>query len=282
MDELNISLTGYIRLALLIALLSVFFISTIIETCRSVLCFLGVIAPPDNMKPYTTATSTSTTHESSPHTPLNAKYTPEITKEVIDLPRASDKGKLAFVLRNVLSKEECKNWIADTEKWGYEPALVNVGYGRQEYMPDYRSNYRSIHDSVPQAEELYRRLKPFLPQEMCGRKIVGLNERLRFLRYDKGELFDVHFDGCFVRTAPGPQQGERSLVTVQLYLNEGFEGGSTTFVKGSSEGEVEGDVRVVPETGMVLIFEHALAHCGSALIEGRKYAMRTDVMYSKQ
>lgn len=39
--------------------------------------------------------------------------------------------------------------------------------------------------------------------------------RLRFLRYDKGEYFAPHFDGQYRR-----ENGERSYITVQVYLNE--------------------------------------------------------------
>jgi hypothetical protein len=38
-------------------------------------------------------------------------------------------------------------------------------------------------------------------------------------------------------------------------------------------------VPCVPRTGMVLVFEHELLHEGSELRKGRKYTVRTDVMY---
>ena len=98
-----------------------------------------------------------------------------------------------------------------------------------------------------------------------------LNERLRFLRYDPGQKFEPHMDGVYRRE----DGSETSYVTVQLYLNEGFEGGSTTFLGSTDDDRLE----CVPKTGRVLIFEHRLLHEGSALIKGRKYAVRTDVMY---
>ena len=61
-----------------------------------------------------------------------------------------------------------------------------------------------------------------------------------------------------------------------MYLNEGFEGGETTFLNYSGSEE---HVRCVPRTGMVLIFQHDILHEGSRLEKGRKYAVRTDVMY---
>ena len=39
-------------------------------------------------------------------------------------------------------------------------------------------------------------------------------------------------------------------------------------------------VDVVPEPGMVLLFQHNIYHEGALVTGGLKYAMRTDVMYS--
>ncbi len=44
---------------------------------------------------------------------------------------------------------------------------------------------------------------------------VNSFSRLRFLRYDPGEYFKPHMDGSYER-----ENGERSLITVHLYLNE--------------------------------------------------------------
>ena len=97
-----------------------------------------------------------------------------------------------------------------------------------------------------------------------------MNERFRFLRYTEGDFFKSHFDGAYTR----PDNSEKSQITVQLYLNEDCEGGETTFFGPNNE-----EVRVVPQPGKVLIFEHHLLHEGSLLKSGTKYAMRTDVMY---
>ena len=35
-------------------------------------------------------------------------------------------------------------------------------------------------------------------------------------------------------------------------------------------------------SGMVLVFDHTIMHEGSELKKGRKYSMRTDVMYSAE
>ena len=78
-------------------------------------------------------------------------------------------------------------------------------------------------------------------------------------------------DGVYLRD----DKSEVSKITVQLYLNQSFEGGETTFLGGANEKEA-----VIPKIGSVLVFEHRLLHEGSILLSGIKYAIRTDVMYT--
>jgi prolyl 4-hydroxylase len=62
---------------------------------------------------------------------------------------------------------------------------------------------------------------------------------------------------------------ERSHLTFMIYINDGYEGGETAF----DEFEVK------PESGMALWFVHQLRHKGNPVTAGRKYALRSDVMY---
>ena len=107
-----------------------------------------------------------------------------------------------------------------------------------------------------------------------GCEAVGVNERLRFLRYDPVQKFEPHFDGSYYR----PDGVERTLFTVQLYLNEGYGGGATTLINFKTK-YAEDKVEVKTKTGSVLIFQHHVFHEGSPLMEGRKYTMRSDVFY---
>lgn len=193
--------------------------------------------------------------------------------------------RLAFVLENVFSEQECQELIDLSESKGYEPALVNVGYGQQVRMPDYRNNDRVIMDDEALADRFYQRIKAYIPQRKDHRDALGLNERLRFLRYDPGQKFEPHHDGMYMRSPkdvqgrPGYEGrvGERSLITIQIYLNEGFEGGETRFINTKTR-EVSD---CVPKTGLVLVFQQkGLLHEGCALVKGRKYTIRTEVMYA--
>merc|ERR1712170_143393 len=73
------------------------------------------------------------------------------------------------------------------------------------------------------------------------------------------------------------RNGERSFITFIVFLNEGFEGGATTFYNAG----IKDPVPCIPETGKALIFQHDILHEGSELLKGQKYAFRTDVMYAQ-
>ena len=162
--------------------------------------------------------------------------------------------------------------IARTEERGYIEAKVNIGGGREMVMKDVRNNDRCIIDDTELANIIWERVKHVVPQTFKGRTVVGLNERLRFLRYYPGQRFEPHMDGLYVR-----KNGERSHLTLQLYLNNNCEGGTTRFLDWDEESFVD----VVPEVGQILIFQHDILHAGAEVTQGVKYCVRTDVMYRK-
>lgn len=217
---------------------------------------------------------------------------PSTNIEELNLEAWEGPNRFAIVIHNVFTPEECQALINRSEEYGYEEALVNIGGGRQLKMDDVRSSDRSIIDDPIFAEEMWSRIRkatnddprllsPQWTKASIGKfRAVGLNERLRFLRYDKGNFFAPHMDGCYIRRneVGEDRSGERSLVTCQLYLNDGFEGGATRFLDFNDYQGFD----VMPKTGSVLLFDHCLNHEGSTLIKGRKYAIRTDVMYTNR
>ena len=64
-----------------------------------------------------------------------------------------------------------------------------------------------------------------------------------------------------------------------IYLNQGFAGGDTRFHLPRRYYEDLLNIAVIPVTGMVLCFVHELVHEGAPIIQGRKYVLRSDVMY---
>ncbi|XP_071962181.1 uncharacterized protein [Antedon mediterranea] len=192
----------------------------------------------------------------------------DIKKVDIIPPGFKEGEKLAFYLDNVFTKEECDEWIKLAEDKGFVVAKINAG--ASEYlMNDYRRGHRCIIDSMDIRDKVWERVAEYVPTNFKNREVVGLNERFRFLRYDKGGFFKPHFDGCYVRE----DNSALTQITIQIYLNEGFSGGSTTFLKQDER------VECVPKIGRVLVFEHQIRHEGSELFSGRKYAIRSDILY---
>lgn len=166
------------------------------------------------------------------------------------------------VFPNVLSRVECRDAIAAAEARGFEA----MG-GR--YPAGYRDNDRAVRDDPALAAQLFERLRPLLPRAWAGGWTLSrLNPRFRFCRYRGGQQFTKHRDGAWA------EGGERSWLTVMLYLNDAgeFEGGATRFYPGDA---------VTPRAGQAIVFEHALWHDGAPVTRGTKYVMRTDVMYAR-
>ena len=130
----------------------------------------------------------------------------------------------AVVLDNVLSPSECKQLIhlaeqstgahdpdGESQNDGWQPALVNAGAGYEVAATDYRNSDRIIWDEKEVVRRIWERclLAPGLREDLeviegpekegiLGKRAVGLghrwkatrlNERMRFLRYGKGQFF---------------------------------------------------------------------------------------------
>jgi prolyl 4-hydroxylase len=178
-------------------------------------------------------------------------------------------GDRIFLIHGFLTDEECEAYIEESESTGFDDAPITTATG-MIMRKDIRNNTRVMVDDEPLAEALFEWAEPFLPNPLGNWELFGLNERLRYYRYDPGQSFRPHFDGSFKRS-----EDERSLLTFMVYLNEGFTGGATRFYTDSGAFKLE----IVPRRGLALVFEHPQLHEGAPVESGRKYVLRTDVMY---
>lgn len=171
---------------------------------------------------------------------------------------------LVFTVPDVLPADECRALIARLEEAGFDDAPISTIAG-PVMRKDVRNNTRVMFDHHELAARLYARVEAVLPV-VCNTRPVGANERFRAYRYEPGQRFAPHLDGCFRRSAH-----ERSELTLMVYLNDGFGGGATRFL--------DYEIDVVPKTGMALLFQHRILHEGCEVTSGIKYALRSDVMY---
>lgn len=185
----------------------------------------------------------------------------------------TDIAENLFTVADLLTPAECEQLIERGEGIGFEAASVAT-VGGPKMMTNVRNNDRVTFDDPALAAQLWERVRPHVPA-LGGSTPVGLNERLRFYRYDPSQRFNAHRDGVVERSPT-----ERSRLTFMVYLNEGSEGGQTVFY---SEERVDGLRKIVasvePRMGMGLFFAHEWWHEGAKVISGRKYVLRTDVIY---
>lgn len=189
----------------------------------------------------------------------------------------SDTNGLFAVIREALiTPRDASALAARAAAAGFGPARTGPGVER-------RKSLRCLIDDGAVASALFERLRPLLPATLPMSRgnvykaapgtwrLVGLNERLRFLRYDPGDYFKPHHDGVYCREAGD----EQSFLTLLLYLNDGYRGGHTTLYNGAGA-----KTPVAPAIGLCLVHDHKVRNESPTLREGVKLVIRTDVMYS--
>jgi len=173
---------------------------------------------------------------------------------------------LFWTVDEVLTSAECQQWIQRIEEEQFELATINRPGGPQ-INTRVRNNERVTFDDAGLADRLFARVADQVPGTMHSWQVVGANERLRGYRYQPGQRFGPHYDGSFRRS-----DNERSILSFIIYLNDGFEGGATTFL--------DLDKAVQPRAGLGLLFQHPILHEGSEVTSGVKYVVRSDIMYA--
>ncbi len=172
---------------------------------------------------------------------------------------------LVFTVPDAMSRADCAQLIETLEAEGFDDAPVSTIAG-PVMRKDVRNNTRVMFDHPELAARLYGRVQGSLPALCNGATPIGANERFRAYKYQPGQRFAPHLDGCYRR-----DDREASELTLMIYLNDGFGGGATTFL--------DHDLAVVPKTGMALLFQHRILHEGSVVTSGTKYVLRSDIMY---
>jgi len=218
------------------------------------------------------------------------------------------KAPCAFLIHNLFSSDECAHLIKRAQETGFEQATIEGPDGDQITRSDIRSCGRCIIDDETLADSIFEKVRSAIRgKERFEEKVmhapwasssssnnnassaqhnniekndkitaVGLNERLRFMKYTKGHFFAPHQDIKYTRGSEfGEKAGETSHITVQIYLNDKFKGGTTRFVCGGRYYDVQ------PRKGSALIFDHSLLHEATLVTRGQKYSVRTDIMFKR-
>lgn len=180
---------------------------------------------------------------------------------------------VGFALADVLDAAQCGELIGVLARRGFAPT-------GEAYPRDYRDNDRLVFDDAELAARWFERIGAQLPRDLVidgvAWRLHGLNPRFRACRYRGGQAFCVHRDGPHQ-----PDDVTRSLLTVQLYLDDASDmtGGRTRFYRDRSGRELW--AAIAPRRGTAIVFDHRVWHDGEAVTSGVKHVLRTDVMYRR-
>ena len=163
---------------------------------------------------------------------------------------------------NIFSEDCCKYLIKQAEELGMKKVEDRPG----------ATYHRSMLKNKEMADRLFNQLRSHIPQTFNGQRVVGLNEMFRFSKYYPGGKFGIHKDGYNVDS-----QGNRSAMTLNIFLNDDFEGGETDFFYDDARTL---RYSVKPKPGRGALFDSQQFHCGNTVKGGYKYLIRTDVMVS--
>lgn len=196
------------------------------------------------------------------------------------------------IIKHALSRTECRDIIAACETIGFTPDAPVRPDGQAASILAHNVYWvvdQDFHD------ELFRRVRPHLPELIGGKQLRGINRRFRVYRYVPGAEYRCHIDGAWPPSgvdatggyqydASPPGAPQSSLFTFLIYLNDEFTSGETTFFLPSVRHGVMNGYPVRPVTGSVAVFPHgeaigALLHEGTGVTSGAKYIIRTDVEY---
>jgi prolyl 4-hydroxylase len=167
-------------------------------------------------------------------------------------------NKYLRVFDNIFSEEECKDLIKhfDSNKTKF------IDRGIAEY-------YRLEEDLPEMANILWNKVKNELPEYYSNKKLLYLNTYFRYAKYEHGMEFGLHKDGL-----NQDKNGNRTILTFNIFLNDEFTGGETDFF--DDNGNLL--LSAKPKPGRSVIFDGNINHRGNKVLNGCKYLLRTDVM----
>ncbi|EKM74873.1 hypothetical protein AGABI1DRAFT_65211 [Agaricus bisporus var. burnettii JB137-S8] len=246
-----------------------------------------------------TATTTTVVDNSSNDDQHSAIY-PVLDFNKTPLPEYN--GHYCKIIDDLFSPSECADLLALAESHTpWSQAAVHYGLGpTQNYVNlEYRNSERILLFDFDAASRIYNKLLPHITEvielssgipyskEIVGGsqlkgfkyKLIGLNERLSYLKYGPGNYFRSHCDGRL--ELPDLR---RSFITIQIYLGDDIDlqGGATRFSSNRSNNS-ESYIDVDPKLGRVLIFQQrSLTHSGEEVTKGIKYTLRSDLMFTRE
>ncbi|MEA3012674.1 MAG: prolyl 4-hydroxylase [Sphingomonadales bacterium] len=174
-------------------------------------------------------------------------------KPLSDRPRV---GRFAALF----SPAECNFLAAEAELWLARSVVIDPQTGRQHRNPVRTSDGMSfaLFLEGPAVHALNRRIAAATGTN------VAQGETLQVLRYRPGQEYRPHFDAV-------PGEANQRILTLLVYLNEGYDGGETVFLKtGLSFKGRKGDALLFRNTLADGRADELTQHAGRPVAAGEK------------
>lgn len=126
-----------------------------------------------------------------------------------------------YVIDDILSEKDCVKYI----KLFDNPNNVEIINDKN------RKYFRVQFQDEELGKVLFEKIKNYLPKKI--KKItVGMNKYIRLSKYEPGQFFGIHKDGI---NFDKDNKQNMSYATLNIFLNENFEGGETIFYDNSKK-----------------------------------------------
>lgn len=165
-----------------------------------------------------------------------------------------------YAIDNILDKKQCDKYV----KLFDNPQNVECINSKN------RKYFRVVFIDEQLALELYNKIKSYIPRKIQS-QVVGMNKYIRLSKYNPGQFFGIHKDGM----NRDKDNNSYSYATLNIFLNDNFEGGETTFYEKDKKTIT---LKCKPKTGRGSFFYAQQFHEGNKIKSGYKYLLRTDLM----
>ena len=168
------------------------------------------------------------------------------------------------IIKGGIPASNCDEVLKLMEKLNFSKTLFG-----EKINTDIRDSFDCLIEDEVLQQSLWQSVKDHIPVVYNYRKSIGFDKhKVYVLKYNKGQYFKPHTDGWSF-----DKNGNRSLMSIIIYINENYKGGETVFYKTSET------LTHKPGQGDICIFDHKMTHEGRELISGVKYCVRFNALF---
>lgn len=185
----------------------------------------------------------------------------------MEIKQLTDHPFQIFQISNIFDKNEIHEYIQ----------LIN-DFSIKENEINSREIYKKIKKCDPiRSGLIFSRIKSLLPETYLDKKgikwnLSGISDYMHYSIIKDNEFIGLHSDKGSVFD---PIKNKYSKFTLLTYLTDDFSGGETVYYVDEEKIEIK------PEINKTIIFDIELFHKGERVLEGNKYWLKTDIVYSR-